>query len=113
MKKSISMKIYQFYKHVFKTDYCNLSNICIRIEPDYYNSGIYGWNCDIYVNNKYDIMICTGYRNMRGKDIPTNILKKYDNIAVDIINNRYGYEKECQLLEENYYNFVQELVNLG
>lgn len=56
-------------------------------------------------------MISTGYRNTRGKTIPTNILKKYNAIAVDIIDNRYSYEKECQLLEENYNNFLQELVN--
>lgn len=111
MKKQTSMQVNQNFSHVFKTGYCNLSKICKHIEPDYYNSGIYGWNCDIYTNNQYNIMICTGYRNMRGETIPVSILKKYDAIAVDIINNKYSYEKECQLLEENYNNFLQELVN--
>ena len=110
MKKATSMKIQYNYQHVFKTGYCNLSKICKHIEPQYYNAGSYGWNCDIYVNS--DIMICTGYRNMRGKTIPTDILKKYNDIAVDIINNRYNYNKECQLLEENYNKFLQELTSL-
>lgn len=109
MKKQISMTVHSNYKYVFKTGYYGLSTICKHIEPQYYNSGIYGWNCDIYVSG--DIMICTGYRNMRGITVPSNIIEKYTNIARSIINNKYSYEKECQLLEENYNNFLQELVN--
>lgn len=111
MKKQISMTVHNNYNYVFKTGYCNLSKICKHIEPQYYNSGVYGWNCDVYVDNQYSVMISTGYRNMRGTTIPSHILKKYDDIARSIINNKYSYEKECQLLEENYNNFLQELVN--
>lgn len=110
MKTATSMKIWKKYNNVFKTGYCNSFNICRHIEPNYYNSGVYGWNCDIYVSG--DIMICTGYRNMRGTTIPSHILKKYDDIAKDIINNRYNYNKECQLLEDNYNNFLQELLTI-
>ena len=112
MKTSTSMKMHHNYNHVYRAGYCDLSKICKHVEPDYYNSGIYGWNCDIYTNSQYDIMICTGYRNMRGKTIPVDILKKYNDIAVNIINNRYDYNKECQLLEENYNIFLQELASL-
>ena len=112
MKKSTPMTIHNNYNHVFKTGYCNLSKIYKHIEPQYYNSGVYGWNCDVYVDNQYNIMVSTGYRNTRGKAIPTDILKKYDTIAVDIISNKYNYNKECQLLEENYNNFLQELTSL-
>lgn len=111
MKTSTSMKMHHNYNHVYRAGYCDLSKICKHIEPQYYNAGSYGWNCDIYVDNQYNIMISTGYRNMRGKTIPSDVLQKYDNIAVDIINNRYSYEKECQLLKENYNNFLQEMVN--
>ena len=110
MKKATSMKIQYNYQHVFKTGYCDLSKICKYIEPQYYNAGSYGWNCDIYVNS--DIMISTGYRNMRGKTIPADILKKYDAIAKNIIDNKYNYNKEYQLLEENYNNFLKELASL-
>lgn len=112
MKKATSMKIQYNYQHVFKTGYCSLSKLCKHIEPTYYNSGLYGWNCDIYVDNQYSVMISTGYRNTRGKTIPTDILKKYNDIAVNIINNRNSYEKECHLLEENYNKFLQELASL-
>ena len=112
MKKSTSMTIHNNYNHVYRAGYCDLSKICKHIEPQYYNAGSYGWNCDVYVNNQYNIMISTGYRNTRGKTIPTDILKKYNDIAADIINNRNSYEKECQLLEENYNKFLQELASL-
>ena len=112
MKKQISMTVHSNYKYVFKTGYYGLSNICKHIEPQYYNSGVYGWNCDIYVDYQHDIMISTGYRNMKGKTIPSSILKKYDDIAVDIISNRHNFEREYQLLEENYNNFLQELASL-
>ena len=49
------------------------------------NSGVYGWNCDIYVDNARDIAITTGYRNMRGQRIPDEIIRKYDEIAKEII----------------------------
>jgi len=112
MKQHTPMTIHHNYNHVYRVGYCDLSKICKYIEPQYYNAGSYGWNCDIYVSYRYDIMICTGYRNMRGKTIPANILKKYNAIAVDIINNRYNYEKKRQLLEDNYYSFLQELFPL-
>ena len=110
MKTHTPMTIHHSFKHVYKAGYCELSNICKYIESDYYNASGYGWNCDIYIAG--DIMISTGYRNMRGKIIPSDVLKKYDNIAIDIINNRYNYEKEYKLLEDNYYSFLQELANL-
>ena len=111
MKKATSMKIQYNYQHVFKTGYCNLSKICKHIEPQYYNAGIYGWNCDVYVNNQYSVMISTGYRNTRGKEIPVDFLKTHDFIAKKVIAMKYDYEKEYKLLKRNYENFLQILIN--
>lgn len=50
--------------------YCDLQALLRNHEPLAYNSGIYGWNFDVY--EVYGVTICTGYRNMPGarcKDI--------------------------------------------
>ena len=44
--------------------YCGAQYLLSGIEPDYYNAGVYGWNCDIY--RIAGLTICTGYRGMIG-----------------------------------------------
>lgn len=44
--------------------YCDLQALLRNHEPLAYNSGIYGWNFDVY--EVYSVTICTGYRNMPG-----------------------------------------------
>lgn len=46
------------------TGYCDLQALLRNHEPLAYNSGIYGWNFDVY--EVYGVTICTGYRNMPG-----------------------------------------------
>jgi hypothetical protein len=83
-------------------------------EPNYYNSGVYGWNCDIYCDFKRDIAITTGYRNMAGERIPSELLEKYTNIAKKIIENEFNkpYNEIKEELEQNRENFFEELSNI-
>jgi hypothetical protein len=99
---------------VFRAGYCDLSYIFHHEEPQYYNAGVYGWNCDIYCDYSRDIAITTGYRNMAGIRIPDEILKKYDAIAKKIIENQWGesYEATKAKLDENRNNFFAELENI-
>lgn len=104
------------FNKVFRAGYCDLNYIFYHDEPQYYNCGAYGWNCDIYIDYKRDIAITTGYRNMRGKSIPHELLKKYTEnaknilLAKNMINKSYDdIEKE---LEENREQFLKELDNL-
>lgn len=114
MKRQTTMtNITRTFKKVYQTGYCNLQNIFKYDEPQYYNCGMYGWNCDTYIDYERDIAITTGYRNMRGVMIPREIIKKYDEIAVNILKDTFAkpYEEIKKLLDENKQNFLNEIYN--
>ena len=100
MKKRITMKaVVNDYKKVYRCGYCDLQNIFYGIEADYYNAGVYGWNCDIYeIGNT---AITTGYRNMRGERIPYEMIERYDKAAREIITDMW--------IDTNYKNRLEEL----
>lgn len=114
-KQHTTMKyIRNNWSKVFRVGYCDLQNIFRYEEPQYYNSGVYGWNCDVYCDFARDIAITTGYRNMAGQRIPDEILEKYDAIAKGIIKNQWNesYEATKAKLDENRENFLSELDKL-
>lgn len=112
MKKHTTMKeIKNRFNKVYQTGYCDLQNIFRHSEPQYYNTGIYGWNCDIYTDYSRDIAISTGYRNMRGAMIPREIIEKYDKIALEILKDAFRVDV-FEALEENKENFLNELLSL-
>ena len=114
MKQQTTMKqITNVFKNVYQLGYCDLQNIFRHEEPKYYNCGVYGWNCDIYIDYERDIALTTGYRNMRGKQIPREILEKYDKIAQDILKDTFKkpYEEIKMALEENKQNFLNAITN--
>ena len=118
-KIKIDMKsINHGFRKVFRAGYCDLQYIYRYEDPQFYNCGVYGWNCDIYVDYKRDIAITTGYRNMRGKNIPHEIIKKYSEIAKEIAKEiekapfSKPYEEIKAALDENRENFLDELDKL-
>ena len=114
-KIRVSMKyIRNVWRKTFCCGYCDLQYIFRYEEPAYYNSGIYGWNCDIYCDYKRDIAITTGYRNMTGKRIPSELIEKYTAEAKKILENMgvkpyYEYMAE---IAENREKFFNELENI-
>ena len=120
MKKHTTMKYFNNFEKVFRAGYCDLQDIYKYSEPQFYNSGVYGWNCDIYVDYARDIAITTGYRNMKGQLIPNELIKKYSEIAKDIYTNAFNnmtnytdsYNKMIEALDKNIENFLNELCKL-
>lgn len=108
MKIKVTMKILNNVSKVFRCGYCDLQNIFKYVEADFYNRGVYGWNCDIYTNG-YSVAITTGYRNLRGKRIPDEIICKYDKIAREILEKRLTFAELEKELAENRMNFINEL----
>ena len=102
------------WRKVYRCGYCDLQNIFRGMEPQYYNSGVYGWNCDIYCDYGRDIAITTGYRNMAGKTIPDELLKKYDDRAREILGNMWvkPYDEYMKELAKNREDFLEELNNI-
>lgn len=106
-----SMKyIKALYPVVFRCRYGDLQFICQGVDPVYYNCGVYGWNCDIYVNFEYDAAITTGYRNLRGVSIPHEIIRKYSEIAKNIYHTYPRRESSREALSNNYEEFWRELM---
>lgn len=112
--KTDMKRINNGFKKVFRAGYCDLQYIYRYDDPQYYNCGVYGWNCDIYIDYKRDIAITTGYRNMRGERIPSDLLQKYSTIAKNIVENQWGvpFDDIKTALEENKENFLNELDNI-
>lgn len=112
MKTKTTMKhITNMYDNVYCCGYCDLQYIMRMVEPNYYNCGVYGWNCDIYTDYSKGIAITTGYRNMRGKMIPMEIIDKYSKIAEAISKDwSKPYDIVRAELEVNRENFFNEIL---
>lgn len=115
MKIKTTIKyIRQIWKNVYRCGYCDLCDIMSYEEPQYYNSGVYGWNCDIYCDYKRDIAITTGYRNMAGRNIPYELIEKYSNIAKEIRKAPFttSFDEIKNALDQNRENFFDELLKI-
>lgn len=106
--------IKKVWANVYRCGYCDLQYIMRYEDPIYYNSGVYGWNCDIYCDFKNDIAITTGYRNMAGKCIPDELIEKYTKIAKNIMKDSIAatYDEIKTALDQNRRNFFDELANI-
>ena len=112
MKTQTTIKsIKKNWSKVWSCGYCDLQYIMSGVEPQYYNAGIYGSNCDIYTDALRDIAITTGYRNMAGRTIPTEIIEKYSKIAKNILADARGTSWSIinEALDQNRENFFDEL----
>lgn len=111
-KIHVSMKyVTRIFSKVYCTGYADLQFIMEGETAQYYNSGVYGWNCDIYANYTHDAIITTGYRNTRGKRIPFELIEKYSAIAQEIKKASVNTEEIKNALEENRKQFWQELTS--
>lgn len=76
--------------------------------PDYYNAGVYGWNCDIYVVGT-DTVVMWGYRSTFGKKIPHELWEKYHLQAKEIWRKFPNFTERQNELEKNKSAFLEEL----
>lgn len=111
MKKSTTMKnIKNTYTHILQAPYCTLQDVLYNMDAQYYNSGAYGWNCDIYTFG--DVAIVTGHHNMCGKKIPPETIDKYAAIARSIIVDDYhlDYADKMNALTVNVTKMINECI---
>ena len=101
------------WNRVFYAGYCELWQIMRGFEPTAYNCGVYGWNCDIYFDYKRDIAINTGYRNMRGKRIPSDLIKEFSENDAKICERPFDPSRNIQAeLDENREKFFDALMKI-
>ena len=87
MKMKTSMKVTDLYKHTIAIGYCGAQHLLSGQQPKFYNSGIYGWNNDIYTGLLHDTCIVTGYRNLRGICPNYETLRYYEKQAEKVCGN--------------------------
>ena len=112
MKTHTSMKNIPARK-VWRAGYCDLSYILDRYGAQFYNAGVYGWNCDIYVDFSTDAAITTGYRNMRGERIPADLLERYDKEGRELSEKMWELENYRERKEDLARRFWNELAALA
>lgn len=103
--------IRNLFDNVYCAGYADLQHIMVGYDATYYNSGIYGWNFDCYVDYRTDAAITTGYRNTIGVKIPREIIDKYENKAKEILNGT-GWETIMERLEQNRREFFDALAEI-
>lgn len=59
--------------------YADLQRTLRDISPVYYTAGVYGWNADIYILDRY--AICTGYRPFGHIELSREEMKRLEEIA--------------------------------
>lgn len=106
--KTNKKQINEGFKNKICCGYCDLQYLLYYKEADFYNSGVYGWNCDIYkIDN--NTVIVTGYRpygNIRNYKLVREFDQKAKNIVKD---NNIEYETKIKLLDELIVEFVEEI----
>ena len=105
-------QIQNSFARVFQCGYCDLQYIFQWYNPSFYNSGIYGWNYDVY--DLGNIAITTGYRGMFGERIPGELIKHFDAEAQNILSfeNKQSYkekQKAMEALKERFYEALRAL----
>ncbi len=111
------MKICEQFKKVWRCGYCDLQYIFSHDDERFYNCGVYGWNCDLIPDYANDQIITTGYRNMRGARIPSELIEKYSKKASATRAKYNGfdratYEKREKALNKIKADFLTELSRL-
>ena len=116
MKRKTTQKaIRNNYKNIIVVPYCDLQYLLKFREPDYYHTGVYGWNCNIYYIN-IDTCIVTGYRPFGNIKTRYETNKKYNEQAKKLLNScEYfiNYEETEEQLNNLIKEYIMEACNNG
>lgn len=106
--KTTKTKIYQNYQNVICVGYCKMSYLLTNQQPIAYNSGVGGWNCDIYDIN--GVAIVTGYQPFGNIRPDSETIKKYDDNARKICGDCWGnYQKMLDQIDQLLNQFIKEV----
>ena len=102
---------------IIKVGYCQAWHLLKGVEPIGYNSGVYGWNWDLYeithTKTGEGLTICTGYRSTIGEFIDYKTINKYEAQARKIYKNyELGYKQQLKRIEKLRDKFINEILNI-
>ena len=90
--------------------YGSLQNLFRGIEPNFYTHDAHdAWNFDAYTHGNK--CVTTGYRNMIGNSIPSDVCKKYEEAAKKIwsYENKATYDEKRKAADELLEKFWNEV----
>ena len=96
MKVKVTKKsIINNYRHVYWMEETKAQTIFYGQSPAYYTSGVYGWNCDVYIIDS-DTVVTTGYRPF-GERLPEAVEKDMLKKATRVREaNRFNYTETAR-----------------
>lgn len=114
--KTTQKAIKENYSNVLVIGYAEYQDLLDKYKADYYTSGVYGWNANIFTIDKLDTAIVTGYRPFGEwlSDEQLEIFKKYDEKAKKLkerFNNYIFSDKENAKNYNRYYNQMNYILD--
>lgn len=112
MKFKITRKEIKDNYRAINVPYCELQGLLSYRSPIAYNSGIYGWNFDMYdfcTDFSTNICICTGYRNCPGIPVERDVYTKYESKAKEIVYGNTPYMQAKEKLDDLIREFLDEI----
>lgn len=107
--KTTKTKILNNYRNVVKVGYCELQRLLRTKERNFFTSGTYGWNADIYQVN-HNTVIVTGYRPFGNIRPDYDLTERYENEAEKIICSNLDFEVKDAKLTELIEQFIEEVL---
>lgn len=105
MKTEITKKaIMNGYRNVIKVGYCDMQAALKWRAPNFYTSGVYGWNSDVYVID-YETVIVTGYRPFGNIKLPRDVVDTLNKCA-ESITRHLNYDLAKIYLKNNLDELV-------
>lgn len=125
--KTTQKAIKENYSNVLVIGYAEYQDLLDKYKADYYTSGVYGWNANIFTIDKLDTAIVTGYRHFGEwlNDKQLAIFEKYDNKAKKLkeffnnynynnatngTNQRFKYERLDNILYKMLQNAIKKVL---
>lgn len=105
--KTTKNQLKKYYNNIISVGYCDLQNLLSCEDPQFYNSGVCGWNYDAYVIGT--ACICTGYRQIPGHAAPYEIVEAYEAKAKEIKQNSRDYTATKAALYDLLMSFIKEV----
>lgn len=108
--KTTKKEIEKNYENKVCVPYCGLQYLLYFKSPEFYTSGVYGWNADIFQYN-YNTAIITGYRPF-GNIENYEIVEKYETKAKKIVlDKNISHTEKKNILDKLIENFINEVIN--
>lgn len=106
MKFKTTKQIKQNYYNIISVGYCDTQHLLQFESPVAYNSGIYGWNYDLYEIN--GVALITGYRPFNTKRPDYNIIKEYEDKARKIYCSYLDFEEKKSQIKSLLNEFIEK-----